>query len=248
MQADEVMGLDKILELVSMSRILAAAYADGKATKEDFVAASTDANKAIRSLCESHARLEESLDDAKRQITMAQNNNHRRNVELDALHYVWCNGGCRSGIHRYGKHPPLTAEIVAAAELNARRLRSWFVNAAGRQAESTVEARRPVWNQAQIDVFDAQMKIMEAERDSLKAENAHLQRSNDILTATLQSDMASLERCESELALFKAATKKNSVQNADGVYYCIHCGSARLDTDIRYEDFVHTPECLVLKC
>ena len=37
----------------------------------------------------------------RRQIGMALYNNHRRNVELDALHYVWCDGGCEGGTHRY---------------------------------------------------------------------------------------------------------------------------------------------------
>jgi len=31
----------------------------------------------------------------KRELKNAYENNHRRNLELDALHYVWCDGGCR---------------------------------------------------------------------------------------------------------------------------------------------------------
>lgn len=60
----------------------------------------------------------------------------RKNVALDALHYVWCDGGCAGGVHRYGEHPPLTEEIVAEAERNARRLRRWHVNASYRAARA----------------------------------------------------------------------------------------------------------------
>ena len=52
---------------------------------------------------------------------------HRKTVELDALHMVWCDGGCPSGVHRYQDEDVLvTEEMVALAERNTRRLRSWF--------------------------------------------------------------------------------------------------------------------------
>lgn len=49
----------------------------------------------------------------------------RKNRELDALHYVWCDGGCPGGVHRWtdGK---ITKELVEAAERNTRRLRRWY--------------------------------------------------------------------------------------------------------------------------
>lgn len=98
-----------------------------------------------------------------RELTNAQANNHIRNLELDALHYVWCDGGCESGVHRFIKeHPPLTAEIVAAAERNTRRLRSWFVNAEGRKAqEPTVDARMPEWFRAHSEVYEKQIAELE---------------------------------------------------------------------------------------
>jgi hypothetical protein len=49
----------------------------------------------------------------------------RRNRELDALHLVWCDGGCPSGVHRWSDLV-VTEELVAAAERNARRLRRWY--------------------------------------------------------------------------------------------------------------------------
>ena len=26
----------------------------------------------------------------------------RKNIELDSLHFVWCDGGCETGMYRYG--------------------------------------------------------------------------------------------------------------------------------------------------
>ena len=92
------------------------------------------------------ASLEEERDRLKRELTFAQANNRTRNIELDALHYVWCDGGCKGGVHRFGEHPPLTAEIVAAAKRNTRRLESWYVDAKGHEAEPTREARQPIWS------------------------------------------------------------------------------------------------------
>lgn len=54
-----------------------------------------------------------------------------KNRELDALHRVWCSGGCEGGVHRHIEDE-LTAEMVAFAEYNTRRLRQWYVNKAGR--------------------------------------------------------------------------------------------------------------------
>lgn len=62
------------------------------------------------------------------QLTFQRESNEKRNRELDALHYVWCNGGCEKGVHRYGEHPPLTDEIVTEAIRNTNRLISWHGN------------------------------------------------------------------------------------------------------------------------
>lgn len=49
----------------------------------------------------------------------------RKNRELDALHYVWCDGGCPEGVHRW--NPDLiTEELVVNAERQAKRLRRWY--------------------------------------------------------------------------------------------------------------------------
>lgn len=50
---------------------------------------------------------------------------HLKNVELDAMHFVWCTGGCDTGMHRWVPGI-LTEEMVEAAERNTRRMRDRF--------------------------------------------------------------------------------------------------------------------------
>lgn len=64
----------------------------------------------------------------KRELRIAQESLERKNRELDALHYVWCDGGCDGGVHRYGDHAPLTEELVQRAERQVRRMRDWLTN------------------------------------------------------------------------------------------------------------------------
>ena len=61
----------------------------------------------------------------KRQIRNQQENNERKNKLLDALHLVWCSGGCSGGTHRWD-NTSVTEELVALAEHNTSRLRAWF--------------------------------------------------------------------------------------------------------------------------
>lgn len=63
----------------------------------------------------------------RRQLTAARLAAERRNRDLDALHLVWCDGGCPSGVHRYqGEEILVTEDLVAAAERNTVRLRHWY--------------------------------------------------------------------------------------------------------------------------
>lgn len=71
----------------------------------------------------------------RRELTIQRQRNHARNVELDALHFVWCTGGCPGGTHRWTEGT-ITEELVQAAELNAKRLRSWLINATHRAARA----------------------------------------------------------------------------------------------------------------
>jgi hypothetical protein len=50
-----------------------------------------------------------------------------KNLLLDALHVVWCNGGCPRGVHRFqDKDVLVTEQLVSAAERNTARLRQWY--------------------------------------------------------------------------------------------------------------------------
>lgn len=72
-------------------------------------------------------QLEGKLRTLKRQVGWLQQALRERNVSLDAMHYVWCDGGCKGGTHRFTPGP-ITEEVVAEAERNTKRLRHWFVN------------------------------------------------------------------------------------------------------------------------
>ena len=94
----------------------------------------------VREMATARARLETSLRqeqdrvvELRRQIEIQGDNNARRNRELDALHYVWCSGGCEGGVHRF-THPAggLTEEIVAEAERLVARMRQWLTTKAKR--------------------------------------------------------------------------------------------------------------------
>lgn len=52
---------------------------------------------------------------------------HRKNIALDALNFVWCDGGCEGGTHR-STEGVITEEVVLAAEHHAKRLRTWWEN------------------------------------------------------------------------------------------------------------------------
>lgn len=74
--------------------------------------------RALRQRCERQGR----------EIAQLNEVLHRKNVELDALHMVWCDGGCVGGVHRW-TDGPVTEEVVASAERSVTRLRRWFDHA-----------------------------------------------------------------------------------------------------------------------
>ena len=59
----------------------------------------------------------------------------RRNRELDALHMVWCDGGCQNGTHRW-TDDVVTPEMVEFVEAYAKRLRRWYTNREYKQARA----------------------------------------------------------------------------------------------------------------
>ena len=60
----------------------------------------------------------------------------RKNKALDALHHVWCSGGCKVGMHRYDT-PPITEEILLEAEREVKRMRQWWENNKQKQVNDT---------------------------------------------------------------------------------------------------------------
>jgi hypothetical protein len=91
---------------------------------------------------------QEIIRELRRQLTIAQESLHHKNLALDALHYVWCSGGCEGGAHRYGKmrDVPLTEELVLRAEHYVRRLRARFENVESRKRQTTRVDIEPVYS------------------------------------------------------------------------------------------------------
>ena len=68
----------------------------------------------------------------RREISRLNDVLHRKNLELDSLHFVWCSGGCGGGVHRWDESE-LTAEIVFEAIRNTERLKKWYLNSLSRK-------------------------------------------------------------------------------------------------------------------
>ena len=87
--------------------------------------------------CDEVQTLRAQLDDLRRQIGWKDEALARKNRELDALHYVWCSGGCTGGVHRWGGSE-LTEDIVQEAERNTQRLRMWWSHRKTRERQGTL--------------------------------------------------------------------------------------------------------------
>jgi hypothetical protein len=61
------------------------------------------------------------------EITKLNEKLRAKNVALDAMAWVWCDGGCATGVYRR-VDMELTEEIVRRAERNTERLRRWMNN------------------------------------------------------------------------------------------------------------------------
>lgn len=99
-------------------------YEEVDRLKAALALAHPDRAAVVYELAQCQAKLKQQA----RQLTIMREAAEKKNQKLDAMHYVWCTGPCRNGLHRYDAHPPLTRTLVAAAILNARRLIVRFVN------------------------------------------------------------------------------------------------------------------------
>jgi hypothetical protein len=108
-------------------------YADRPQMWENYFASDPEFHIEIEWKTESeHFEFQiEKLKEEKRvlqQEVKAQNESlHHKNKILDAMHYVWCDGGCDKGVHRW-MDIELTEEMVEIVERNTKRLRCWYHN------------------------------------------------------------------------------------------------------------------------
>jgi hypothetical protein len=129
--------------------------------KSDWTAHAVALEKDVAKLRTELATAKAERDELRRQLTFQSANNHKRNVELDALHYVWCDGGCKTGIHRYDD-AKVTQELVDLAIRNTARLVAWWRNNRGRAGE------RQEWAMALLDqVIAAERRGWEACREAV---------------------------------------------------------------------------------
>ncbi len=68
------------------------------------------------------------IEDYKKEIGRLNECLRIKNLQLDALYFVWCSGGCEKGVARYASEQVLTEEIVLSAERNTKRLRTYWEN------------------------------------------------------------------------------------------------------------------------
>ena len=81
----------------------------------------------VEELQERIARLERRIEEQRQQLAEKEAALRERNLSLDALHHVWCDGGCLSGVHRWTEGR-ITEDLVRQAEREVRRLRKWWNN------------------------------------------------------------------------------------------------------------------------
>lgn len=74
----------------------------------------------------------------------------RKNIELSALRMVWCSGGCDC------MSEEITPEMVAFVERYATRLRTWYINHAGRgltlSGSWTMESLKAIWQESADEI------------------------------------------------------------------------------------------------
>ncbi len=85
--------------------------------------------------------LEQKISSLKKELSRKDDVLRRKNIALDAMYWVWCDGGCSGGVNRNGFMPPLTEEMVQAAEANIVRLRRWYNNVTFRKKMKELQER-----------------------------------------------------------------------------------------------------------
>jgi len=71
-------------------------------------------------------QLKEQNRELRRQLKISQEAAHKKNLDLDAMHYVWCTGTCK-GVHRYCESEDITAEQLTNVMNNTYRILAKFI-------------------------------------------------------------------------------------------------------------------------
>jgi hypothetical protein len=168
--------LDKALN----ERDAARKHAESAAAERDLVKFGDDPHGIGRKLTKENIDLRRERDAARkreaegveanrklrREVTIAQEAARRRNLEIDALHYVWCDGGCASGTHRFEHRQPLSEEIVELAVRNTDRLVKWWRNKEYKAAwKLAPDHLRQQLNEAWTARAEAVARVETAERE-----------------------------------------------------------------------------------
>lgn len=83
-------------------------------------------------------RLRKKCEELGQEILRKNESLHEKNLKLDVLGCVWCDGGCEGGTFRYHDDMELTEHQVNIVERNTARLRRWFENRKLRKEQGTL--------------------------------------------------------------------------------------------------------------
>lgn len=143
------------------------------------------------------------LAEARRQLRIAQEALRAKSVALDALHHVWCSGGCKTGVHRLDGQGPeaITPEVLEAAERGVSRLFAWAATRANRvgddglrSALARISAGRERRASAQRDRLERSLETARAHAASLEAQLAAEREARTLDAAAHRARVESLER------------------------------------------------------
>lgn len=103
LRKQDALGPGTVIDHTKAESFVTFANAPTKLTREGLVSA----NRRLKAITRSY------------EVALRQ-----KNLELDALHYVWCTGSCGGGQHRYHRDLVLTEEMLKTAEGLVKRMRS----------------------------------------------------------------------------------------------------------------------------
>ena len=84
--------------------------------------------QVLTALRDEVARQNKRIEALRQQISIKDESLHHKNLALDSMWYVWCDGGCSGKINSWKSAPEITEELVLEAERNTKRLRTYWEN------------------------------------------------------------------------------------------------------------------------